>query len=316
MTPVEPPRPVESLRADARGRTTKIFISYRRRDFAAAPVAELLYNTLKSRFGGKQVFMDVGSLQGGALFREDIAAALASCHALLAVIGPQWLGATDEHGRRRLEDPSDMVRREIATALGRGVSVIPVLVHGAPLPREDELPDDLKPLSQHQAQVIRSGELDEDIGKVVGLLKQTLRRRRARMRRTVVVAEAVLLAATIIRLCYFSTAALPVSLSPSDASITLPYVSHHSNQELVIEGLMPVGAGELVLRHNGESVSDVRVDVYGGRVSNKTLEDLESSVPVQTAETERTNVAPGLTSCGKHCFPDVRYSCPFPHCHR
>jgi hypothetical protein len=40
----------------------------------------------------------------------------------------------------------------------------------------------------------------------------------------------------------------------------------------------------------------------GGKLRHKVF-----TVPVQTAETERTNVAPGLTSCGERCFPHVRY---------
>jgi hypothetical protein len=274
MPPVETPHPVESPRAVASGRA-KIFISYRRRDFAAAPVAELLYKALKSRFGGKQVFMDMGSLEGGDLFREDIAAALASCRALLAVIGPQWLNAADEQGRRRLDDPDDMVRSEISTALKRGVLVIPVLVQDASLPREDELPDDLKPLSQHEAKVIRRGKLDDSIGELVGLLKRKLRRRR--IRRAVAVAEAVLLAATIIVLYFLLSAAVPVVLSPKEGNIVLPKVSHQLKQEMVVEGLTQVGTGGLLLRYDGEAVADVRVDIESGRASDRTLNDLEPS---------------------------------------
>ncbi|MGH3792738.1 MAG: hypothetical protein ACRDQ9_18475 [Pseudonocardiaceae bacterium] len=36
---------------------------------------------------------------------------------LLAVVGPRWLTATDPTGRRRIDDPDDWVRRELAEAL-------------------------------------------------------------------------------------------------------------------------------------------------------------------------------------------------------
>lgn len=43
-----------------------------------------------------------------------------SCQALLAVIGPTWLAVRDDAPRRRLDNPNDYVRLEIAAALGRG----------------------------------------------------------------------------------------------------------------------------------------------------------------------------------------------------
>jgi hypothetical protein len=71
---------------------------------------------------------------------------------LLAVIGPRWLDATDKKtGKRRLDDPNDLVRTEIATALRRGIRVVPVLVGEATLPSAEELPDDLKKLLRRNA---------------------------------------------------------------------------------------------------------------------------------------------------------------------
>lgn len=270
--------PAQAPPAAASGRT-KIFISYRRKDFAGATVAELLYDALAKRFSGKRVFMDIGSLKGGDPFREDIAAALALCRALLIVIGPQWLDATDEHGRRRLDDPSDIVRWEIFTALRRGILVIPVLVQGTPLPRKEELPDALKPLSEYQAAVIQSGRMDEDIEELVGLLRRRLRRLGRRIRRAVAVAEVELLGVTITLLCFFSTAAMPVALSPEEGDTVLPEVSHQLGQELFVEGLTEVGAGGPILRYDGLAVADLRVDLESGRASDKTLGDLEPSNP-------------------------------------
>jgi len=53
------------------------------------------------------------------------------CDALLAVIGPRWVGATDKYGKRRPASPSDFVRIEIESALSQDNLVIPVLVGDA-----------------------------------------------------------------------------------------------------------------------------------------------------------------------------------------
>jgi len=54
----------------------------------------------------------------------------------------------DQHrgssGTRRLDDPNDFVRLEVASALARNIAVIPVLVHDAKMPHPDQLPDNLK----------------------------------------------------------------------------------------------------------------------------------------------------------------------------
>jgi hypothetical protein len=52
---------------------------------------------------------------------------LIKCLVMVVVIGPDWLDARGEHGRR-LDDPTDWVRLEITQALAGGVTVIPVTV--------------------------------------------------------------------------------------------------------------------------------------------------------------------------------------------
>lgn len=105
-----------------------IFVSYRRQE--TSHLAGRLYDRLADRFGENQVFIDVDTIEPGVDFTEEIFRAVASCIVLLAVIGPAWLTATDERGRRRLDDPDDIVRLEVEAALGRGVRVIPILVEG------------------------------------------------------------------------------------------------------------------------------------------------------------------------------------------
>ncbi len=95
--------------------------------------------------------MDVAAIEPGRDFRKAIDKSVASCNVLLAVIGREWLDTTDDAGTRRLDDPNDFVRIELASALRRDIPVVPVLVRAAKMPRVDQLPDDLKELAYRNA---------------------------------------------------------------------------------------------------------------------------------------------------------------------
>jgi len=122
-----------------------IFVSYRREDSEGE--AGRLFDDLVIRFGENSVFLDVAAIEVGRDFRKAIDDSVSTCGVLLAIIGKGWLDAKNEAGDRRLDDPSDFVRLETASALKRDIPVIPVLVHGAKMPRADQLPDDLNELA-------------------------------------------------------------------------------------------------------------------------------------------------------------------------
>ena len=111
--------------------------------------------------------MDVDTIEPGVDFSEAISRALAACQVLVAVVGRAWLTATDERGRRRLDDPDDFVRLEIETALERGVRVIPVLAQGAVMPGRDDLPQSLAGLARRNALYIRHESFRSDAGRLV-----------------------------------------------------------------------------------------------------------------------------------------------------
>lgn len=151
---------------DRRPGRPRVFISYRRDDSAGH--AGRLYDAIRSRLGdGAEVFMDVDSIQPGVNFLERIQSAVGSCDVLLAVIGPQWSTATAEGDRRRLDDPSDLVRVEIEAALARGVQVVPVLVHGARMPGPRELPPSLTELSHREAIEMSDARWSFDVDRLV-----------------------------------------------------------------------------------------------------------------------------------------------------
>jgi hypothetical protein len=98
------------------------------------------------------VFMDVAAIAPGEDFVAAVEKELASCCAVVAVIGPEWLEASDASGRRRLDHAEDLVRIELAAALGRpDLPVFPVLVADAPMPPEAALPGPLKKLARRNA---------------------------------------------------------------------------------------------------------------------------------------------------------------------
>ena len=145
-----------------------IFISYRRDDSAGH--AGRLFDRLKERFGAEHVFMDVTDLRPGQDFALELEQAVAKADCLLAVIGPRWLEAVDASGRRRIDDPDDFVRREIGAGLAKGASVIPVLVHGATMPRADAMPEALRPLARRQAIALTDERWDSDLRELVQFL--------------------------------------------------------------------------------------------------------------------------------------------------
>ncbi len=147
----------------------KIFISYRRND--SATNAGRIYDRLEGHFEQGQVFMDVDTIQPGLDFVEVVQEAVGSCDALIAVIGREWLGASDESGRRRLENPEDLVRLEIATALERGIRVIPVLVQGARMPVAPDLPEGLTALARRNSVEVSDNRFRTEIDQLIKALE-------------------------------------------------------------------------------------------------------------------------------------------------
>jgi hypothetical protein len=150
-----------------------VFISYRRQE--ASGLAGRLSDRLAARFGDDQVFMDVDTIALGVDFAEVITQAVSTCQVLLAVIGPRWLTATDEGGRRRLDDPDDIVRLEVAAALDRDILVIPILVEGAVMPRRQELPESLAGLARRNALSVRHESFRADADRLLTAIEPILR---------------------------------------------------------------------------------------------------------------------------------------------
>lgn len=143
----------------------RVFINYRGAD--SRSYGALLYTELARQFGEDQVFLDCESVPAGADFVAELLQRVRSAHIMLAVIGPQWLTATDENDKRRIDDPNDWIRRELVEAFLAGIRVIPLLTDEASLPAERHLPADIAALSRCQARPLRRREPISDLARLV-----------------------------------------------------------------------------------------------------------------------------------------------------
>jgi formylglycine-generating enzyme required for sulfatase activity len=160
----------------------KIFINYRRDD--SISTAGRLHDRLAQAFGRKNLFMDVDHIPAGVDFVDYLPSQVAACDVFLAVIGPNWLDAKDEIGRRRFDNSDDFVAVEIAAALARNIRVIPVLVDGARLPKADKLPDAIKPLIRRNAVEVRNTNFGRDADALVDKVREALKSPRPGMRQS------------------------------------------------------------------------------------------------------------------------------------
>jgi tetratricopeptide (TPR) repeat protein len=150
----------------------KIFINYRRDD--SPGTAGRLHDRLAQTFGRNNLFMDVDHIPAGVDFTEYLHGQVAACDVFLAVIGPNWLNAKDERGRRRFDNPDDFVTIEIAAALARNIRVIPVLVDGARTPKADKLPDSVRPLVRRNAVEVRNTQFGRDAEALATKVREAL----------------------------------------------------------------------------------------------------------------------------------------------
>lgn len=150
--------------------TPIIFISYRRGD--AAGYSYLLQRELGAYFGDDRVFIDI-NIKPGDDWGAVIEAAVRSCEALVAVIGKEWL--TVKIGNmRRIDDPKDLLRLEIVTALNLNKKVFPLLVEGASMPQEEDLPGVMSKLARQQATEVRYFSWKYDFGRLITALDESV----------------------------------------------------------------------------------------------------------------------------------------------
>jgi hypothetical protein len=159
---------------DARDRHHAVFISYRRHECAQS--AGRLFDWLEREFGSDHVLMDL-EFEPGVDFIDEIERAVGACRVFLAVIGPTWSRVVGDTGEPRLDDPHDLVRREVEVALrGTDIRVIPVLVQGARMPTAAEIPEALAPLLRLHAVTLTADTWRRDMPRLMGSIDRFLTR--------------------------------------------------------------------------------------------------------------------------------------------
>ena len=149
----------------------KIFVSYRRDDERAT--AARVRDRLASIFGDANIFMDVDNLSAGARFDIELEKALNETAVFLAIIGPRWV---ELFKARQAAGERDFVLEEVASALQRGVVVMPVLVERTPMPRGEDLPEEIRELALHQKHTVAHESFGRDIAGLVEAIRKIHKR--------------------------------------------------------------------------------------------------------------------------------------------
>lgn len=294
----------------------QIFISYRRQDASAS--AGRLFDWLIPQFGRTHIFLDTDQIPLGEPFPDVLDKRLSASNVLLAVIGPAWAASSDVHGGRRLDDPHDFVRREIASALERGVRIIPVLVGGAQMPRAEELPVSISALANLNAVSIDDVKFDSDFDRLVDDIyerpRNFLRRKLDMVQRVVYVAKWALLLvpalAVVMALAvwihvldfltldsriagYLMRFADATSERPQDPGILIAAIDERSEQELgreFVEGDVDIARltewrrdhARLVRRAASAGAKAVVFDLMFPRESDADAEIVQAAIEART----------------------------------
>ncbi|NUT95942.1 MAG: toll/interleukin-1 receptor domain-containing protein [Saccharothrix sp.] len=150
---------------------TQVFLNYRAADepFGVA----MLDQELSRRFSPEAVFLASKSILPGTDWEKAMFDAVRASSAVLAVMGRNWLDARDDRGRRRLDDPTDTVRREILLALSLGKPVIPVRL-GVPRFTRAELVGPLAELFERQDVEVRFRNHQVDVDHLAHKLRELI----------------------------------------------------------------------------------------------------------------------------------------------
>ncbi len=150
----------------------KVFINYRRK--LNPSEAQLLQKSLQRHFGEDGVFLDVTGLEADDHWLHTLAAQVEASGAMVSLISGGWADVEDGRGNRRLDNPDDFVRFEIARAYQLGIPVLAAQLNGAAMPSHKDLPPDIAQLSFKQGMLLRIESFDKDADEIAAKLKELM----------------------------------------------------------------------------------------------------------------------------------------------
>ena len=143
----------------------RVFISYRGSD--GADKATALARDLDAMFGDDQIFLDKEDLAPGSRWRDGIAADQGNAPVLLVLVTPNYLGAVDAQGQRRIDRADDPARRELGAGFAAKAHVIPLLCDGVEaMPSATELPSPFEHLCELQWGRLRAYDWRADMSRL------------------------------------------------------------------------------------------------------------------------------------------------------
>jgi tetratricopeptide (TPR) repeat protein len=142
---------------------TGIFLSYRRTDSAHAL---LILHRLVEEFGHDAVFFDREDIGLGRDYLQVIDDALERCACFVALIGPGWIASVPQ-----LDQPADVVARELRAGLTAGKLLIPVSTGNASVFKLPPLPASLAPLAKRNGILLHDEFFEEDLEQLVLALR-------------------------------------------------------------------------------------------------------------------------------------------------
>lgn len=268
----------------------KIFISYRRVEGEYA--AGALGRELRRHFGEEQVFRDKEDIGGGQAWRRQVLLEIDRGCAMLVLIGQDWAHIKDAQGRRRLDNPEDPIRLEIADGIKDGAAVIPVLLENSHMPDAEELPLELQPMAEFNALKLRDGDWDYDLKSIfktleragfkpVGASAEVVQERRVTPPPKVKTANTKAIVAAV--LAFFAIAAL--------ASDDLDRDGHIGAATLAIAGLV---LGVLAWRDTkdqlGWRISSIAIASLSGIAFLAALGGMDTAPSKATAQAKETSL--------------------------
>jgi hypothetical protein len=163
--PTAVPEPESSDQPLADKAVRRVFLCYRRQDTQGH--TGRLRDRLATVYGTDAVFMDVDDIPHGVDFVDYVESILSTVGLMVVLIGPLWTTIQDRKGRRKLEQPDDLVRAEIAAALKREIPIIPVLVEDATMPDSEDVPEEIRGLTRRNAIELTHRRWDSDVQRVL-----------------------------------------------------------------------------------------------------------------------------------------------------